>query len=192
MITTCYSLNYMIAIALLTAEPSAPIPEWVKDNQRLIDDCSKMAVMMEILDPREQRYTFRQTIYTVGDLQSDFKLVRKRYEELKDAPPVADIARFPTRSFCNDVLGLNRAYLAYLKQQQELYGKEDSEIRYAIQETEHLYTTWDNMRDAGCDYYYLSVRRQAMMKLRKAIGWDAYYKGILPPFVPLQCFGHID
>jgi hypothetical protein len=61
-----------------------------------------------------------------------------------------------------------------------------------MQETEHLYQVWDTVRDARCDYYYVTVRRQALKKLRKMLGVDDYYFGKLPPPVPLWRFQEID
>ena len=66
------------------------------------------------------------------------------------------------------------------------------EFREAVQEADRLYQVWDNVRDARCDYYYVTVRRHALQKLREAIGPEAYYAGCLPPHVPVWRFQRID
>ena len=44
------------------------------------------------------------------------------------------------------------------------------------------------MRDARCEYYYITVRRQALKRLRTMIGAEAYDAAELPPYVPLWRF----
>ncbi len=61
-------------------------------------------------------------------------------------------------------------------------------LRATIQETDRLYQVWDKVRDARCDYYYVTVRRTALKDLRALIGDQAYYAGDLPPCVPLWRF----
>jgi hypothetical protein len=41
------------------------------------------------------------------------------------------------------------------------------------------------VRDARCDYYYVTVRRLALKRLRELVGDEAYYAGNLPPCVPI-------
>ena len=52
-------------------------------------------------------------------------------------------------------------------------------------EADQLYRVWDAVRDARCDFYYVTARRQALHKLRNAIGDDAYACGALPPNIPV-------
>ena len=66
------------------------------------------------------------------------------------------------------------------------------ELREAIQETDRLYQVWDTIRDARCDYYYVTVRRQALKRLRETLGPDSYYSGNLPSHVPVWLFQHVD
>src|SRR5438093_1541624 len=65
------------------------------------------------------------------------------------------------------------------------------ELRVALQETDHLYQVWDAVRDARCDYYYVTVRRLALKRLRDLVGEEAYYSSNLPPCVPLWRFEQI-
>jgi hypothetical protein len=61
----------------------------------------------------------------------------------------------------------------------------------ALQETDRLYQVWDAVRDARCDYYYVTVRRQALKRLRELIGDEAYYSASFPPCVPFWRFQQI-
>ena len=57
-----------------------------------------------------------------------------------------------------------------------------------LAETDRLYLVWDAVRDARCDFYYVTVRRQALKKLRDLVGDEAYATGELPPNVPTWRF----
>ena len=61
-------------------------------------------------------------------------------------------------------------------------------VRLALKETDCLYQVWDSVRDARCEYYYITVRRQALKKLHPLLGPDAYAGGEWPPHVPLWRF----
>ena len=47
---------------------------------------------------------------------------------------------------------------------------------------------WDAVRDARCEFYYVTVRRQSLQKLRDLIGKEAYAAGELPDYVPTWRF----
>jgi hypothetical protein len=51
---------------------------------------------------------------------------------------------------------------------------------------------WDAVRDARSECYYVTARRQALQSLRTTLGPDAYYRGALPPHVPVWRFGRMD
>ena len=61
-------------------------------------------------------------------------------------------------------------------------------IGEALAETDRLYKVWDAVRDARCDFYYVTVRRQALKRLREALGDAAYAATDLPPHVPAWRF----
>ena len=44
------------------------------------------------------------------------------------------------------------------------------------------------VRDARSEYYYVTVRRQALVLLRHLAGNHAFYSGQLPPHVPIWRF----
>jgi hypothetical protein len=182
-------INSVLAIALLTAPPWPPD---ARDVQNLFETMKgplqALAVKWEILDPRESRYILARQ----DDFVADVNLLRRRYHELANAPAVADSRRFPERALVNDLLAFNRAYRQHIDIRQPLELIHWWELRTALQETDHLYQVWDSVRDARCDYYYVTVRRQALKRLRDLIGEEAYYSSTLPPCVPLWRFQKID
>jgi hypothetical protein len=184
-----FPFQYLLAVALLTAPPDAPDPAVNPDlYANLRPTLQNLAIEWEILDKREVRYVLTRP----EDFASDLKLLRRRYLELSDAPPLNDCRRFPDRSTISDLLAFNRAYRQHLDSRQSVDLVRWWELREAIQETDRLYQVWDTVRDARCDYYYVTVRRQALKRLRESIGPEAYYSGCLPPHVPIWRFQRVD
>ena len=126
-----------------------------------------------------------------GRLEGPANLLRRRHGELKNVPSIADSQRFPERAAVNDLLAFNRAYRQHIDVRQPLELLNWWELRVALQETDHLYQVWDAVRDARCDYYYVTVRRLALKRLRDLVGEEAYYSSNLPPCVPLWRFEQI-
>jgi hypothetical protein len=184
-----FPLDYVLAVALLTAPPDVPDPpEAFQAFATVRPTVQSLAIAWEILDPREVRYVLTRP----EDLATDLKLVRRRCHDLADAPPLCDCGRFPDRALVNDLLSFNRAYRQHLDSRQLMEPSYWWELREALQEADHLYQVWDTVRDARCDYYYVTVRRQALKKLRDSIGFEAYANGCLPPHVPVWRFARID
>jgi hypothetical protein len=184
-----FPLDYALAVVLLAAPPdTADPPEALQPFLTVRPTAQSLAVDWEVLDPREVRYVLARP----EDLAGDLKLVRRRCHDLAGAPPLCDCARFPDRALVNDLLSFNRAYRQHLDTRQSLEPSSWWELRDALQEADHLYQVWDTLRDARCDYYYVTVRRQALKKLRDTIGFEAYANGTLPPHVPVWRFARID
>lgn len=146
-----------------------------------------LALDWEILDARETRYVLARE----EDAASDLRMLQRRYQELNDAPYLADATRFPDRAVVNELLAFNRAYRNYVETRQPMETTQGSQLRAVQREVEYLYQVWDTVRDARCDYYYVTVRRQALKKLRDLVGENAYYDGDLPPHVPLWRFQEV-
>ena len=191
-----FPINYALAAVLLTTPPadtSAPL-----ENNSKLEHLSSvrpavrdLALAWEIMDQREVRYVLTRS----EDFTSDLKLLQRRYQDLGDAPPLYDCMRFPDRSLVNDMLAFNRAYQTYLEHQEQYYVA-DSVMAWEIHQTrienQKLYEVWDLARDTRCDYYYVTVRRAALNKLKQLLGDQAYASGILPPHVPVWRFRRID
>jgi hypothetical protein len=173
--------DLVLAATLLTAPPGTPEPAPDADRWPALQAAiHQTAVEWEILDSRETRYVLSR----VEDFEADLNLLRRRYAELVDAPKLADAARFPDRRTVNDLIRFNRAYRKHLETRQVWEADRADAIRTAVLETDRLYRVWDAVRDARCEFYYVTVRRQAMKRLKEMIGDDAYASGELPPYVP--------
>jgi hypothetical protein len=180
-----FPLNYALAAALLTAPPDAPAaPELATARPAL----QALAVSWELLDPCECRYVLTRA----EDWPADLKLLRRRSQDLADAPPLYDCMRFPDRGLVNELLAFNRAYRRHLDSRQSLEVASRWELHEALQEADRLYQVWDMVRDARSDCYCVTVRRAALKKLREALGPQAFYSGTLPPHVPVWRFARID
>jgi hypothetical protein len=183
--------EYALAAALLVMTPSVTVEELagpqIETVPLLRTALQNLAVDWEILDPREVRYVLARP----EDLVSDVNLLRRRYADLADAPAVVDCQRFPERAVVNDLLAFNRTYRQQLDARQPADPTRWWELRKVLQETDQLYQVWDTVRDARCEYYYVTVRRQALKRLHETIGDDAYFTGQLPPPVPLWRFQSI-
>ncbi len=73
-----------------------------------------------------------------ADFGADLKLVRRRYRELSDAPPLCDCLRFPDRGLINELLSFNRAYRQQLDSRQALDLTDRWELHEAVQEADQL------------------------------------------------------
>ena len=184
-----FPLDYVLAVALLGAPADGTEPPGAAEcYATLRPTLQELAVHWEILDPREMRYVLTRP----EDFGSDLKLLRRRHHELADAPPLHDGMRFPDRALISDLLSFNRAYRQHLDTRQAMEVASWWELREALQEADRLYQIWDTVRDARCDYYYVTVRRQALKKLKETVGDQAYYSGVLPPHVPVWRFARIE
>ena len=177
-----FPLDYVLAAALLTAPPDTVDPPGAADTYAVLcPTMQRVAQNWEILDPREVRYVLTRT----EDYQADMDLLRKRNYDLADAPPLHDCVRFPPRAAVIELLSFNRAYGEQLEKRQHVHRAFAAEYQEALRETEELYQVWEAIRDARCEYYYITVRRQALKKVRDTIGTANYYNGTYPPHVPV-------
>src|SRR5262249_36852308 len=134
-----FGLDYVLAIALLTAPPDTPVDGAVVEmHAALRPTLQAVGIEWEILDPREVRYILTRA----EDFPSDLNLLRRRYEDLVSAPTLQDCFRFPDREMVSDVLSFNRAYRQHLLAKQPLQLVYWWELRTALQETDNLYQIW--------------------------------------------------
>ena len=152
-----------------------PSPEYFPVVQRSIH---AVAIDLEILDHRECRYILSRA----DDWQADLDLLRRRYADLKDSPAVAMSDALPPRWLVNHWIAFNRAYRKNLDERAAWELDREQDIREAVRETDRLYAVWDAVRDARCEFYYITVRRQALKKLGEILGDDDIT--CLPPVVP--------
>jgi len=178
-------LNQLVAWMLLSAPSGYIDPAKLPAMYPILrTPLLELATRWQILDPREDRYLLARQ----EDFAADLDLLRHRRQDLQNAPPVEDALRFPDRVVINELLSFNQAYRQCIDMRQPVERSHGGELRAALQDTNRLYRIWDTLRDARCDYYYVTVRRQALQRLRDLIGPEAYYCGELPPSVPLWQF----
>ena len=180
---------YLSAVLLLAAAPGTAPPEIsAEDWPTLRSALHEVAVEWEILDPRELRYVLSRR----EDFTSDIELLRRRYSELRDAPKLAECERLLERTVVNEMLAFNRSYRRHLEQLLQTRFDRARIIQQAIKETDQLYAIWDCVRDARCEYYYVTVRRTALKRLQELLGAAGWQDGSLPPHVPLWRFEDFD
>jgi hypothetical protein len=157
-------------------------------SEMLMRAVRTVALEQQLLDKREIPYVFCRP----QEWEQDLSLIKRRYTQLKDAPPVEDCARFPDRTLVAELLAFNLKYRQQLEVDQRLDLVNTEWYQSALSETDALYRIWDTVRDSRTEYYYISVRREALNKLRSEVGVEAYYSGKLPPHVPVWRFKRID
>jgi hypothetical protein len=182
-------LDYVLAVAVLTAPPGPGegCPP-VQKLAGLAPTVREAALSWELLDPREVGHVLARS----EDFDSDVQFLRQRYQRLAGAPPAGDCLRFPTRATIHDLIAFNRAYHRHLSRRRDAGCPCRAEVEAALRETDELYRVWDLLRDARCECYYVTVRRQALLELRDKLGPTAYYSGRLPPHVPVWRFASMD
>lgn len=179
------AIECVMATALLVAPPGTPEPIPAPERWPAVQAAlHAVAIRWEILDKRETRYVFAR----LEDFESDLNLLRRRYVELADAPMLHEGDRFPDRATVNDLLTFNRAYRRHLDSRQVLETDRSDLLQGMVRETDRLYQVWDAVRDARCEFYYVTVRRQALKRLRDQLGADAFECAHLPPHVPIWHF----
>ena len=144
---------------------------------------SIISKMLEIMDTREDRYVLTKHI----EFKTDMDMLRARYKDLQNSPPLNLVALLPPRVIANELLLFNKAYENYLKECINLYPH-NRQFQLAMEDTKILYTFWDAVRDAQCEYYYIHIRKQALKKVISMIGEEDFFASKFPPHVPLWAF----
>src|SRR5438270_7190679 len=99
--------SMVLALALLTGPPGSPVPTGPPELlAQVLPALQKLAIERELLDARESRYILART----ADFATDVNLLRRRHQELDDAPTLQDSRRFPSREVLNELLVFNRGY----------------------------------------------------------------------------------
>lgn len=180
----------LIALALLTTPPCQEIKEVEKHDSFLVRmNLRQLSLQMDIIDESEDYMKTEGHIW----FESQVDLLRGKYYDVKDAPPIIDEMRFPDRETLRPLIAFNRQYKAHLECQQAINGQHRSEDYQAIiQETQDLYLIYDWVFDAKGQYFPLAYRRFCLKKARELMGDKLYYEGRMPPHVPIWRFRSID
>ena len=173
--------DLFLAAMMLSAPAGTPEQLPTPDRWQTIQVAlQQTAKDWEILDSRETRYILAHR----EDFQEDLDFLRKRRADLADAPHLATAALLPSRQVMDDYIHFNRAYRKHLELRLAWEGDRVDLISEAVRETERLYRLWDAMREAKCEYHYVTLRRVALKKLKETLGDEALVAGSLPPYVP--------
>jgi hypothetical protein len=175
---------------LLLLPPGAlPEEDYAKRvDSTLLAALQKEAVEQEIMDTREQRYMLSRK----EDFLYDMKLLQRRREDLVNAPRLVEGNHLPPSAVISDMLAFNRRYKETLEKRQSINLARWWDWQEVIQENDRRYKVWDTVRDARCEYYYITVRRQALERLLKKLGPKKFADGDLPTVVPEHSFTPID
>jgi hypothetical protein len=169
------------AVLLLTVPPGDfEAPEAVAPYASSAAVVRLLAIHLEILDPLETHM-----LAHTNEFAADLKVLRGRYQELAAAPSLRECDRLPERALVEELLAFNRALQKDLKDRLALDRIHTADLRAALEETEQLFRVWDAVREARCEYYYVTARRHALQQLRDLVGMDAFYTAQFPPHVPL-------
>ena len=179
-------LDYLLALALLTAPADAPAPSTISAGVR--DAARSLAVGWEILDWRETNYVLAD----LNEVAADLRLLRGRRADLADAPHLGEANRLPTRDAVQNALAFNAAYQGYLRAEIALHAEYSWELHETLREATSLREVWDLANDVRSEYYWVSVRRQALKRLKGRVGFAAWCSGAMPPCVPVWRFRPID
>jgi hypothetical protein len=170
-----------LAAALLSAPADAPEPIPCEAAWPAVRDAvHAVALDWQIMDPRETRYVFANRT----DFVADLNLLRKRAADLADAPRLEACKGLPERRAANELVRQNREYRCAVEARRPWEPDRADLLHDAVCDADRLYRPWDALRDAQCDFYYVTVRRAALKKLRDAIGADAFAAGRMPLAVP--------
>jgi hypothetical protein len=188
-----YKINCETLTAILMIQSSLedPVYDQLK-NVYLRKAIQEQAIIMQLLDRRETSYIMAKE----SDAESDLRLIRRRRCDLKDAPFVEEAAvRFPDRKLVNEYVMFNRAYRKTILERSQLEQDRVNIINAVVIETDECYKHWDAMRDARCEFYYITVRRTALLKFKTAMlnyknaeGISYWETGEIPPSIPYWRF----
>ncbi|MCI0379489.1 MAG: hypothetical protein L0215_17920 [Gemmataceae bacterium] len=180
-----FTYEFVIAAALVTSPPDAvsreELRQWFTPLRAAL---VRVGIDAQILDRREEEIF----LLKAQDFPADVHMLQSRYVEFVHAPWIEECARFPNRETAIDFVHFNRAYRADLLARMTLDPVHAEELRGAVEETDRLFQVWDQVREARCAFYFVTVRRQALMLLRQMVGNEAFYTGQLPPHVPVWRF----
>jgi hypothetical protein len=188
------SLDLLIAFVLITTPPG-DYYKFDKPELQRNEIIKLLALEMELLDERETNFFFNVqkdwNDFRSGFV-SDINFLRRRHIELKDAPSLVDRYKFPSSDVLEDLIAFNRGYRQTVLAQQAINHLKYDEYAEVLKEIDEAYEAWDILRDGTKGYYYASVRRYALKRLRTKIGDEAYNIGAMPPIVPFWRFKRIE
>ena len=174
-------LQLALAIACLTAPPDTlKIADQQAMHRLLAPALTALALHWELLDPRES-----DCFKNAEDFAADLKMLQGRFAELRCAPHLNDLERFPDTDLVKDMLRFNHSFHEHVSIRLGFDTIHDDDLRATLLETDDIRRIYAAVLDARCDHYQVAYRRKVLSQLRELVGFQDFYAGRLPPHVPI-------
>jgi len=135
----------------------------------------RVALLLELGDHRE---TWQPANY-----RSELLCIRRRYQQLKNAPFASDALYFCCHAAAKDIATRNECYNSKLWEYQRA-GVWQWNVIEAISTTGRAGACWRLLRRGSDPGDYIHIRRESLQELRELLGNQAYYARQMPPAIP--------
>ena len=135
-----------------------------------------LALRFELLDERELRYKL------------DADLIRHRAWNLMGAPLVADAGKLPPRMALTENLAFLRGNLEFVNDCIVGWPEHAEYYKAWRREILALLSFWSTALDSQIDFYYVTVRRERLKKIRDEVGLQDWLFNNWPPMIPWRFF----
>lgn len=132
-------------------------------------------------------------------LSEQIELLRRDIEYNRQLPPITDAKRFPDEVIIQQCLKINREYENWLRKRLDFYPDRESrfdeereELQQAIADTVKLQLAYLTLATIANEDYGTSARRQALLDYYNLVGFQMYYDGGVPPYLPIEYFWELD
>jgi hypothetical protein len=182
-------MSWLLAVSLLTLPVGSGGEELCQNCWRQVQ---QVALGWQVLDERELRYVMHGGVasWSWQEWRGDLKLLKERVRALEAAPRLEEVERLPRKEVIVAYLKLNRDVRQHWDSRKDLWSAWQWEMGEAVRECDELYRFWDTARDARCEFYYITVRRQALLDLERQLRTE--WGGRWPPPVPLWRLGRVE
>jgi hypothetical protein len=176
----------LLATTLLSTPPTS-CSESVTWQADLAAELRFVAVQWEILDPRDTKFALSDP----DTFHAELANLQSWNQKLLRAPWLGELSRFPDMQTVSETILANRVFHGEVSDRMDLNRLQREELRNVLYETDELHEVWEALRDALCEHYGVTYRRQALQRLRELLGDDAFYRGQMPPGMPTWRFTRI-
>lgn len=171
-----------ILLAALLIKSDIP-PTSFGDSRQMLCAVQIEAINMQILGQYEKTYILSDPL----SFEDDVVLIRRRYQEIKDAPLISDLNYFPDKHYISKCINFNKAYTENMLQKQMVNLHHREEYQDIIDENKRLLVIYEKVSDCY-NSYNVYHQRMALKDLRCLIGEENFYNGKLPEYVTFWSF----